>query len=222
MVLELSEVKSLMHSTNAVCFDVDSTVIQHEGIDELADVCGVGEDVAAWTKKAMEGNTLFEDSLKARLALIKPSEKDISKCLERGLGLTNGVRELILKLKKSGKDVYLVSGGFRQMIYPVAAELGIPEDHVYANNILFNEVGEYAGFDSSEPTSRTGGKPKVIEMLIASGLKRVVMIGDGATDMEARPPAILFIGFGEHNRREKVEAGADFFAMDMKTISDLM
>ncbi|KNC77935.1 phosphoserine phosphatase SerB [Sphaeroforma arctica JP610] len=172
MALPIDTVRSLMQAADAVCFDVDSTVVQHEGIDELAAVCGVGEAVAAWTKKAMEGNTLFQDSLKARLFLIQPSKKDIAKCLEPGLGLTTGVKELIQKMKDSGKDVYLVSGGFRQMIYPVGAEVGIPEDHVYANNILFDDKGDYAGFDDTEPTSRTGGKPKVIQELIAKGHKK--------------------------------------------------
>lgn len=63
--------------------------------------------------------------------------------------------------------MYLVSGGFRQQIYPVADTLSVPRTHVFANNLLFDEnSGEYAGFDEEEPTSRSGGKTKVIELLL--------------------------------------------------------
>lgn len=75
----------------------------------------------------------------------------------------------------------------------------------------------FEGFDPNEPTSRDGGKPAVVKSLIAShGYKPVVMIGDGATDMQAKPPADAFVGFGGIVVREKVKAGADWFITDFK------
>jgi len=72
--------------------------------------------------------------------------------------------------------------------------------------------GEYAGFDENQPTSRSQGKPKVCGMLKSKhGYKNLVMIGDGATDMEASPPADAFIGFGGNVVREKVKNGAKWF-----------
>ncbi|OEL30814.1 Phosphoserine phosphatase, chloroplastic, partial [Dichanthelium oligosanthes] len=68
-------------TADAVCFDVDSTVILDEGIDELADFCGVGKAVAEWTAKAMTGAVPFEEALAARLSLIKPSLSQVEECL---------------------------------------------------------------------------------------------------------------------------------------------
>lgn len=82
-------------------------------------------------------------------------------------------REFVELLRAKGKHVYLVSGGFRQMIYPVADELGIPHSNVFANNLLFDEAtGAYAGFDPNEPTSRSGGKRRVMEQIMVCGFVR--------------------------------------------------
>ena len=100
----------------AVCFDVDSTVIMEEGIDVLAAYKGAGEAVAALTAGAMGGTVLFQDALKDRLDIIRPSAKDIDNCMqEHPLEFTPGVKDLILKLQERGTYVYLVSGGFRQV-----------------------------------------------------------------------------------------------------------
>lgn len=107
------------------------------------------------------------------------------------------------------------------MIEPVADRLLIPYHRIYANTLLFDEVtGDFAGFDASEPTSRDGGKPAVVQSLIdANGYSPMVMIGDGATDMQAKPPADVFIGFGGIVEREKVRDGADWFIRDFEVYS---
>lgn len=98
-------------------------------------------------------------------------------------------------MHKRGTAVYLVSGGFRSIISPVAQQLNIPPENIYANRLKFFYTGDYAGFDENEPTSASGGKPEVIRRLKQEkGHKCVIMIGDGATDMEACPPADGFIG----------------------------
>lgn len=103
------------------------------------------------------------------------------------------------------------------MINPVAETLKIPLHRVYANNLVFKEDGTFLGFDESEPTSRDGGKPAVIQSLKdAHGYETVVMVGDGATDMQARPPADAFIGFGGIVVRDSVKAGADWFVTDFQ------
>lgn len=104
------------------------------------------------------------------------------------------------------------------MIEPVADRLLIPYHRIYANTLLFDEAtGDFAGFDANEPTSRDGGKPAVVQSLIdANGYSPMVMIGDGATDMQAKPPADVFIGFGGIVEREKVRDGADWFIRDFE------
>lgn len=203
---------------DAVCFDVDSTVIQEEGIDVLADSLGKGQVVAEWTAKAMTGNVKFEDALAARLDIIRPSKSSILSCLRNTpLQLSPGIDTLIETLVSRGKDVYLVSGGFRIMIEPLAMSLGVPRDRIYANTILFDEDNNYQGFDATEPTSRDLGKPAALTTIKEKGGYEVmVMVGDGATDAQAKPPADAFIGFGGVVVRESVKEKACWFVTDFE------
>ncbi len=87
----------------------------------------------------MGGSIPFEVALKARLDICKPSKFDIEKTLrERPFELNSGIKELVKDLQRRNCDVYLVSGGFQQMIDPVAVELGIPSSNIYANVLQFN------------------------------------------------------------------------------------
>ena len=105
------------------------------------------------------------------------------------------------------------------MIYPLANILSIPRENVFANNILHDDEGNQVGFDREEPTSKAGGKAVVIGQLKTThGYDPMFMIGDGATDMEARPPADFFIGFGGIIVRDKVKAGADWFVTEMQEL----
>mmetsp|Transcript_21895 Transcript_21895/g.49824 ORF Transcript_21895/g.49824 Transcript_21895/m.49824 type:complete len:245 (-) Transcript_21895:314-1048(-) len=203
---------------DAVCFDVDSTVVTEEGIDVLAAHLGVGQQVADLTASAMSGTTKFEDALAARLSLMQPSKKSILKCIEElPLEFSPGLEDLVDTLRNRGTDVFLVSGGFRIMIEPLAIHLGIPIDRVYANTINFGKTGEYVGFDSNEPTSADGGKPRALRMIKEKGgYDKMVMVGDGATDAQARPPADAFLGYGGVIVRESVRSQSDWFVYDFK------
>ncbi|KAL3765524.1 hypothetical protein ACHAWO_011122 [Cyclotella atomus] len=214
----------MLAKADAVCFDVDSTVIGEEGIDVLADTLGKGPEVSAWTAKAMNGNIKFEDALAARLDIIQPSKSDIASCLQKHpLRLSPGVDRLVSALQKRGTDVYLVSGGFRLMINPVAEVLGVSTDNIYANTILFDGDGNYAGFDSNEPTSADQGKPKALRLIKEKfGYETMIMVGDGATDAQAKPPADAFIGFGGVVVREAVREKACWFVRDFETMIDIV
>lgn len=216
---EKKDVKEIWRTADAVCFDVDSTVCTEEGIDVLAAFCGVGDEVANLTKNAMEGNMSYRDSLAARLNLMKPSKSLLDKCIKDHPGeLSPGMLALVQILHNKGKKVFLVSGGFKQLILPTAEKLNIPADNVYANVLQFNG-DDYSGFDEAQPTSQTGGKAVVVKSLIEKlGFETVVMVGDGATDMEARPPAAAFIGYGGVVTRQSVKEGADWFVTDFKDL----
>lgn len=203
----------------AVCFDVDSTVLTDEGIDMLAEQAGCGLEVKELTSSAMDGLTLFEDSLQARLNVIRPSLAMLEKFNKRPTTFTPGLQGLVEQLQRRGVDVFLVSGGFRQMIDPVALKLGLdPKHHVVANTLLFDANGDFEGFDSTEPTSRSGGKAKALQQLRErNNFSKIVMVGDGVTDLEARPPADIMIGFGGVVVRPKVRDGADWFVTDFAT-----
>ncbi|CAI4227931.1 unnamed protein product [Auanema sp. JU1783] len=213
----LERAKRIWRNADAVCFDVDSTVCQDEAIDELANYLGVGEEVANVTRAAMNGNARFRDALAARLQVMKPSYEQVEEYATKTKPkLTPGIQSLVRLLLDRGTQVYLVSGGFRRLIIPVADILGVDRKHIYANEILFDINKKYCGFDTNEPTSDSGskdvGKPAVIALLKKKfNYKNVVMVGDGATDLEACPPADTFIGFGGNQIREAVKNRADWF-----------
>jgi phosphoserine phosphatase len=219
-VSRLVRAKQIWKTSKAVCFDVDSTVVTEEGIDVLAEFCGAGPAVAEWTKKAMGGSVPFHVALEARLNLIKPSRQQVEACLQKHpLVFTPGMPELMSTLHKKGKTVFLVSGGFRQMIHPIATQLNIPFERVFANNLLFHpENGSFIGYDVKEPTSMAGGKGVVVSQLKNRGFDPICMVGDGATDMEANADA--FIGFGGIVVRDSVKKGSDWFTMHAKEMID--
>lgn len=220
----MEEVMAIWKEADAVCFDVDSTVIQEEGIDELAKFCNKGPEVQAMTKSAMGGGIGFREALTARLNIIRPTMSQIRDfiriCPPR---LTPGIKKLVDCLHQRSIPVYLVSGGFRGLIGPVAIELNIPLQNIYANKLKFFLNGEYAGFDESEPTSRSGGKGEVIGLLKKEhGYSKIVMIGDGATDLEACPPADAFIGYGGNVIREEVKSKCKWYVTDFQELIDAL
>ncbi|XP_026290263.1 phosphoserine phosphatase [Frankliniella occidentalis] len=218
------QARYLWRTADAVCFDVDSTVIMDEAIDEMAKYCGKGDAVAALTKEAMKGSMNFREALAMRLNIIKPSTSQIKSFLQNEPArLTPRIKELVEELHKRRIPVYLISGGFRSLIQPIAQELNIPIQNVYANRLKFYYNGEYAGFDEDEPTSRQGGKGDVIKMLKKTHrYNSIILIGDGATDLEACPPADAFIGFGGNVVREEVRSRAKWFVSDFKDLIDAL
>lgn len=217
------EAKRIIQSADIVCFDVDSTVIREEGIDELAEFCGKGEEVANLTREAMGGSMTFQEALRRRLDIIKPSQAQIREFLvQKPCTLSPRIKELIQYLKSLDKKVYLISGGFHSLIDPVCRELEIPLTNLFANKLFFDFNGNYAGFDANQPTSRSGGKGEAItqirsfysSQLIENVHQTIVMIGDGATDMESSPPADFFIGYGGNIIREPVRERALYFVTD--------
>lgn len=233
---------------DAVCFDVDSTVSPDESIDILAAHCGAKEKVQELTKKAMQGNVLFQDALRARLDIMNSNSATILKCLQEDPPrLSNGIAALVSALHTSGIQVYLISGGFRVFVNILATKLKIPLENVFANSILLRSTAapsdvvvkcgdlvqfvakytessvqlEYCGFDQEEFTSRSGGKAAAVKHVMEKhGHKHVVMIGDGATDLEAKPPAVAVIGYGGIVTREKVLKEADWFITDFQSLTD--
>nr|XP_019574283.1 PREDICTED: phosphoserine phosphatase-like [Rhinolophus sinicus] len=187
-----SELRKLFYTADAVCFDVDSMVIKEEGIDELAKVCGVEDAVSEMTCRAMSGAVLFKAALAERLALIRPSREQVQRLIAEHLPhLTPGIRGLVSRLQEQNVQVFLISGGFRSIVEHVTSKLNGPSTNVFANRLKFYFNGEYTGFDEMQPTVESGGKGKVIKLLKEKfHFKKLVMIRDGATDMEACPPAV--------------------------------
>jgi len=213
---------SILHAANAFCFDVDSTVCKNEALDDLAKWCNI-KDISAITKKTMRGDVCFRESLKTRLNLIQPNKYQLKSFIENNPPqLNNGIRNLINVLYEHDKDVFLVSGGFRPIIEPVALSLSIPIEHIYANTLLFdNTTGEYIGFDENEYTCTSHGKALAIQDIKKKyKYKNVVMIGDGITDLNAS--ADFFIGYGGTCVINVVKNNSDKFIYDFDEITSLL
>ncbi|BDA43327.1 probable glycerol-3-phosphate dehydrogenase [NAD(+)], cytoplasmic at C-terminar half [Coccomyxa sp. Obi] len=219
----------------AVCFDVDCTVTQQDSLDLLAEFLGRGDQVAQLTDKAMNGEVSLEEALRDRLRIIDCTPEELTSFIQAyppTTRLTKGVSKLISALQARGKAVYLISGGFREMILPFARELGIPPTNVFANRINWqvdDETGlvtRMVGFDERELTSRQGGKPAAIAQLREMyPYETIAMVGDGITDLEAvemTGGADIFIGYGGVVVRDAVRDGADWFVNDFEDLSQAL
>lgn len=198
--------------------DFDSTFVSVEGLDELAKIClqddpkkeEIVKEINKITDLGMEGRIGFSESLQQRLALFKPTLKDIDKLVEL---LRQKVTPSIEQNKKFFQDyadqIYIISGGFRRWIEPVTSDFGIPKENVLANEFIFNETGQFKGFNDEIFLSQLGGKPKQVQSMDLQG--KVYVLGDGFTDYEIKQAGFAdkFFVFTENVRRQEVVRRAD-------------
>ncbi|KRY92889.1 Phosphoserine phosphatase [Trichinella pseudospiralis] len=214
----MERAKKLWNQADAVCFDVDSTVCQKEAIDELAKFMGKDEEISKITKQAMDGQVDFHESFKARLNILRPSLSNVEAFLIHSPPeLSPGAKLLIDLLKSRNTDVFLVTGGFSYVAYYAADQLGIPHENVFANKLIFDSNGNYVDFDRQQLTSTSNGKSLICAYLKSKfSFKKLVMIGDGMTDLHACPPADLFIGFGGNQVRQNVRDASSIMTQTEK------
>jgi phosphoserine phosphatase len=203
----LRGVESGSPSYQTVFFDCDSTLSTIEGIDELARE--YRDQVVPLTEAAMRGEVSLESVYARRLAIIRPSRQELARIGALYVEtLVPGAVETIGALQAVGVRVYIISGGLLPAIRDVAVALGVPPERVFAVDVTFDASGAYAGFDESSPLARQGGKPALVESL--GPLPRPSMlVGDGATDLEARRAVDTFVAFAGVEERAAVVAGAD-------------
>jgi phosphoserine phosphatase len=207
-----------------ICFDCDSTLSSIEGIDELARLRGpeAFARIQAMTEDAMNGRIPIESVFGRRLAEIRPTRADaeaIGKSYIRNVEPT--ARATVASLRTAGWTPIIISGGFRQAIRPLADYLGI--GRIEAVDLRFAADDTYAGYDEAYPSTRSGGKPEIIRSLKAElAPSHVVMVGDGASDLETQPEVDLFVGFGGFVAREKVRAKAKAFVNRLDEIPALV
>ncbi|GIZ10342.1 phosphoserine phosphatase SerB [Flavobacterium sp. UMI-01] len=174
-----------------VCFDMDSTLIQTEVIDELAELNGVGEQVRAITESAMNGEIDFNESFKQRMALLEGLSEEVLQDVAKRLPITKGAHRLMKALKYYGYKTAILSGGFTYFGEYLQKELGI--DYVHANQLEIKDgklTGKYLG-------DIVDGKKKA-EYLQAIAdkeginINQTIAVGDGANDL----PMINLAGLG--------------------------
>ena len=187
-----------------ICFDMDSTLIETEVIDELAMRAGVGEKVKAITESAMRGEIDFKESFTRRVALLKGLDESVMKDIADKLPITEGVDRLMYVLKKYGYKIAILSGGFTYFGQALQKRYGI--DYVYANELEIRDgklTGRYVG--EVVDGKRKAELLKLIAQVEKVDIAQTIAVGDGANDLPMLSTAGLGIAF---HAKPKVVANA--------------
>lgn len=188
-----------------ICFDMDSTLIQTECIDELAERAGVGDKVRAITERAMRGEIDFKESFTERVALLKGLDVSVMQDIAEHLPITEGVPRLMTVLKRCGYKIAILSGGFTYFGEFLQRKFGI--DYVYANELEIGEDGKLTGHYVGDIVDgkRKAELLKLIAQVEKVNLAQTIAVGDGANDLPMITEAGLGIAF---HAKPRVQAGA--------------
>ncbi|KAJ2611273.1 Phosphoserine phosphatase [Coemansia sp. RSA 1365] len=205
-----------------VVFDMDSTLIQQEVIDEIARATGIEEQVAAITERAMQGEIDFKESLAARVALLQGTPIEALEKVKRGLVFTEGAHYLCRALKRAGFKLAVISGGFLPLAKYVKAELGL--DYAFANQLKVTADGKTLTGETFGPVVDATRKAELLEVIAQAegiAIEQVVAVGDGANDLLMIGKASLGIAFNAKPRVQQ-QAGARINQKSLANILYLM
>ncbi len=210
-----------MKNNKYFIIDFDSTFIQVETLDILAEICLSNDpkkeskikEIVSITNLGMEGKISFRESLEKRVALLNASREDIEATIEL-------MKEKISKsfqrnkefLQSNSDSIYIISNGFKEIIDPIVADFGIAPENVFANSFEFDSEGKITGFDKENTLSRDNGKSNKLKELSLTG--DIYVIGDGYNDYEIKAAGLAnkFYAFTENIERELVTQKADHVA----------
>ncbi|MCM1163557.1 MAG: phosphoserine phosphatase SerB [Muribaculaceae bacterium] len=188
-----------------ICFDMDSTLIETEVIDELAERAGVGDQVRAITESAMRGEIDFTESFGRRVALLKGLDVSVMEDIARNLPITEGVDRMMEVLKRAGYKTAILSGGFTYFGNYLKQKFGF--DYVYANELEIEDgklTGRYVG--EVVDGRRKAELLKLIAQVENVNIAQTIAVGDGANDLPMLGTAGLGIAF---HAKPKVKANAE-------------
>jgi phosphoserine phosphatase len=213
---------------DVVIFDCDSTLSTVEGIDELARWLGKDSEVADLTHRAMDGDVPLEAVYSRRLELLNPTRDQLRRLSQRYQEtIIPDAARVITALQQLGREVFIVSGGLAEGVREFGVGLGLPDDHIHAVEIEYNQLAgrwwetwkhpggrnfneQYLNHDGG-PLTIGKGKADIIRSLRQSTRGRALLVGDGVSDLEASEAVDAFVGFGGVVSRERVRASADVF-----------
>lgn len=198
--------------------DFDNTFTKVEGLDELARIALEGkpeqqkivEQIRLLTDKGMNGDISFSESLRQRIALLAANKTHIEHLVNfLKTKVSNSFLRNAKFLSEHKHQIYIVSSGFKEFIVPIVTAFGILEDHVFANEFIFDAHGQVIGFDEQNVLSTDGGKTKLLSKLNLQG--DIYAIGDGYTDYELKASGLAnrFYAFTENIERQNVINVAD-------------
>jgi phosphoserine phosphatase len=206
--------EALAGRTNSFLFDFDSTLVSIETLDTLLKRAAGDEEtrrkIDDITARAMNGELDFDTSLRSRLRAAGARAEHFAQ-MAAGITdfLTPGIEDAVSFLRSRGQDVFILSGGFREIVLPAARRLGISEENCLANDYITDADGRVSGAKEN-PLAHEGGKKLAVRALRERGRLRgtVVMLGDGMSDYDvyAEGLAGLFVGCGFHAVRPNVKA----------------
>ena len=210
----------MVHKDWTLILDFDSTIIKGESLDLLAETVLEDslesklkiEEIKKLTNEGMEGTISFQESLNKRLRILELEQLHLYKSMK---SITKFISPSFLEnidwLKKNRNNIFILSGGFKDMIKPVAMKLGLKKENIYANELIFKN-GKFSGVNEKNFLSRSGGKLNQTKQL---GLnKNLIVVGDGITDWEIKKLGgqVTFFAYTENVSRKNVVDKADFEA----------
>ena len=208
------------HKDWILILDFDSTIIKGESLDLLAETvledCSESNlkflEIKKLTDDGMEGKISFQQSLYKRLRILELDQLHLNKSIKLVTKLISpSFKKNIDWLKRYKNNILIFSGGFKDMIKPVAITLGLKKENIYANELIFKN-GKFNGVNEKSALSRSGGKLNQAKQL---GLdKNLIVVGDGITDWEIKKlgDQVTFFAYTENVSRKNVVKKADFKA----------
>jgi phosphoserine phosphatase len=207
----------------SLVLDVDSTLSGIEGIDWLAARRGdvISRRVSDLTQRAMQGGVPLQEVYGLRLSEIRPRREEVD-ALSRAYvdAVAPGAVEAIARIRRTGVQVVLVSGGIRHALLRLALHLGLGPADVHAVHVRFDALGAYVGYDASSPLTTADGKRQVVSELHLDG--PIVAVGDGATDLAMRDVVDTFVAYTGFVNRANVVQHADAVATSFAELETFM
>jgi len=201
--------------------DFDSTFIKDESLELISKISLKNskqklETIKMITNQAMNGEISFDKALNQRIKLLNAHKGHIELVIKQ---IKNNISTSFLKnksyLKKNSENCFIVSGGFKEIIYPIVKSFGFKKENIYANEFIYDKEN-IISIDKKNPLSKDLGKVKIADNIKGNN----IIIGDGYTDYEIKKygKAILFIQFIENINRNKLNSKANFIANDFNQI----
>jgi|GEM_PF-146440 len=211
--------------------DFDSTIITVETLDELAKISlkddpqkdSKAEQIASITNQAMDGEIHFMDALNQRIKILKATQSHLE-ILKNELHskISPSFKEHQNFIKENADNIYVISGGFTELIAPIVAKFGILENHIFANVFTFDETGLINGIDNSQFLAQKAGKVDAVKSLDLDGT--IIVIGDGYTDYQIKKAGLAhhFIAYTESVSRPNVIKKSDIIATSFDEVMDFI